>query len=103
MSRVISSGPSFVSRASTSYFSMWIEVNLSSRTTDSLRMIASSKFRPSQDMNATSMDCPSASSPASVDDESTSGWPLRTRSPFATTGRWLMHVPWLERTNFSSG
>ena len=35
MSRVISSGPSFVSRASTSCFSMWIEVNLSSRTIDS--------------------------------------------------------------------
>ena len=44
MSRVISSGPSFVSRDSTSCFSMWIDVNLSSRTSASERMIASSKL-----------------------------------------------------------
>ncbi len=54
MSRVISSGPSFVSRASTSCFSMWIEVNLSACTVVSETMIASSKFEPSHDMNATS-------------------------------------------------
>ena len=36
MSRVISSGPSLVSRASISCFSMWIEVNMSSRTSRSL-------------------------------------------------------------------
>src|SRR6266508_836649 len=54
MSRVISSGPSLVSRASTSCFSMWMEVNLSSRTIDSLIRMASSKLPPSQHMNATS-------------------------------------------------
>ena len=42
MSRVISSGPSLVSRASISCFSMWIEVNLSSCTSRSLIRIASS-------------------------------------------------------------
>ncbi len=42
ISRVISSGPSLVSRASTSYSSMWIEVRRSSLTTRSDRMMASS-------------------------------------------------------------
>ena len=42
MSRVISSGPSLVSRASTSCSSMWIEVRMSSCTRRWLRMIASS-------------------------------------------------------------
>ena len=42
MSRVISSGPSLVSRASTSCSSMWIEVRTSSCTSRWLRMIASS-------------------------------------------------------------
>ncbi len=37
--------------------------------------MASSKLPPSQVMNATSTFWPSASSPASVDDESASGWP----------------------------
>ena len=40
----MSSGPSLVSRASISNSSMWIEVYLSSRTTDSLIRIASSKL-----------------------------------------------------------
>ena len=44
MSRVTSSGPSFVSLASTSCFSMWIEVNRSSLTSRSLITIASSKL-----------------------------------------------------------
>ncbi|CPU67910.1 Uncharacterised protein [Mycobacteroides abscessus] len=42
MSRVISSGPSLVSRASTSCSSMWIEESTSSCTRRWLRMIASS-------------------------------------------------------------
>ena len=44
MSRVISSSPSFVVRASISYSSMWIEVSSSSLTSRSERMIASSKL-----------------------------------------------------------
>ena len=44
MSRVISSSPSFVVRASISYSSMWIEVSSSSFTMRSERMIASSKL-----------------------------------------------------------
>ena len=44
MSLVISSGPSFVSRASTSCFSICIEVNLSSLVSLLLNMIASSKL-----------------------------------------------------------
>ena len=103
MSRVISSGPSLVSRASTSCFSMWIEVNLSSRTIDSESRIASSKLPPSQHMNATSTFWPSASSPSSV--EELVGQRLAARPPAApriTIGRWFMQVPWLERTNLRS-
>ena len=48
MSRVISSSPSLVVRASTSYSSMWIEERRSFFTTFSLRMMASSKLKPSQ-------------------------------------------------------
>ena len=44
MSRVISPGPSFVSRDSPSYFSMWIDVNFASRISVSEMMIASSKL-----------------------------------------------------------
>ena len=100
MSRVISSGPSLVSRASVSYFSMWIEVNTSSRTSRSLIRIASSKLPPSQGMNATSTFWPRASSPWSVLDESAMICPTSTVSPTATLGRWLMQVSWFERTNF---
>ena len=42
ISRVISSGPSFVSRASTSYSEMWMDVSRSSATTRSDTMMASS-------------------------------------------------------------
>jgi len=42
MSRVISSSPSLVSRASTSYSWMWIEVRTSSFTSRSDKMMASS-------------------------------------------------------------
>jgi len=44
MSRVISSGPSFVSRASISNSSMWIDVKESSLTSFSETRIASSKL-----------------------------------------------------------
>ena len=44
MSRVISSGPSLVSRAITSNSSMWIEVNTSSFTIRSESRIESSKL-----------------------------------------------------------
>jgi hypothetical protein len=44
MSRVISSGPSLVSRASTSCSWMWIDVSTSSFTSRSERMMASSKL-----------------------------------------------------------
>ena len=44
ISRVISSSPSLVVRASISYSSMWIEVSSSSLTRRSERMIASSKL-----------------------------------------------------------
>ena len=38
-------------------------------------------------------------SPLAVDGPSAMTWPTSTCSPFATMGRWLMHVPWLERMN----
>ena len=44
MSRVISSGPSLVSRASISNSSMWIEVYMSSLTSFSQTRMASSKL-----------------------------------------------------------
>ena len=44
MSRVISSGPSLVSRAITSNSSMWIEVKMSSDTTRSESRMESSKL-----------------------------------------------------------
>ena len=44
MSRVISSSPSFVERASISYSWMWIDERMSSLTMRSLRTIASSKL-----------------------------------------------------------
>ena len=72
MSRVISSGPSLVSRASTSCFSMWMEVNLSPSTIRSLMRMASSKFPPSQDIKAHTTFCPSASPPSSVEELSAS-------------------------------
>ena len=63
MSRVISSSPSFVERASISYSWMWIDVRMSSFTSRSLSTIASSKLKPSNGMNATRRFAPSASSP----------------------------------------
>src|ERR687895_285983 len=48
-------------------------------------------------MNATSMFCPSASSPRSVDAPSAITSPLAILSPRATIGRWWMLVFWLER------
>src|SRR5205085_2020245 len=47
MSRVISSSPSFVERASISYSWMWIDVRMSSLTIRSEMTIASSKLKPS--------------------------------------------------------
>ncbi len=63
MSRVISSAPSLVSRASISCSSMWIDVSTSSRTSRCERTIASSKLWPFHGMNATRRFFPSASSP----------------------------------------
>src|SRR5207247_989737 len=67
MSRVISSSPSLVERASISYSWMWIEERTSSLTSRSEITIASSKLKPSQGMNATSRLAPRASSPRSVE------------------------------------
>src|SRR4051794_13189315 len=53
-------------------------------------------------MNATSTFRPRASSPSWVDELSAIAVPSAIRSPTSTIGRWLMHVPWLLRTNFWS-
>ena len=55
--------PAFVSRTCVSNSSMWIDVNMSSLTSLSLMMIASSKLYPRHGMNAHSTLRPSASSP----------------------------------------
>ena len=78
ISRVISSGPSLVSRASTSYFSICTDVKRSSCTNRSEIKMASSKLPPSQERKATTTFWPRASSPPSVDDESA------IMSPFLT-------------------
>ncbi len=97
MSRVISSGPSLVSRATTVSSSMWIEVKRSSPTTRSEIRIESSKLKPFHGMNATIMFWPSASSPRSDEAPSATTSPLAIFSPCFTIGRWLMLVFWLER------
>src|SRR5215218_3864335 len=63
MSRVISSGPSLVSRACTSYSSMCMEERVSSLTSLSEMIMASSKLNPSHGMKATSKFWPRPSSP----------------------------------------
>ena len=69
----------------------------------SLMRMASSKLPPSQLMKATRMFWPSASSPFSVEELSAIGCALVTRGrPCCTIGRWLMQVPWFERTNLRS-
>ncbi len=93
ISRVISSGPNFVSLASTSCFSIWTEVNLSSFINLLLNIIASSKLYPSQVMKPTSTFCPRASLPPSVDDPSASTSPFLTRMFTSTIGLWLIQVP----------
>ena len=102
MSRVISSSPSFVERASISYSWMWIDERMSSLTIRSEMTIASSKLKPSNGMNATSRFAPSASSPLSVELPSASTSPAFTLSPRRTIGLWWMSVPWFERMNFVS-
>ena len=102
MSRVISSSPSFVVRASISYSSMWIEVSSSSLNSRLERMIASSKLYPSQDMKATRQFLPRAISPPSVEEPSASTSPSLTLSPAEIVGVWWMIVPWLERMNLFS-
>ena len=98
-SRVISSLPNFVSRASTSNSSTWIEVKASSRTSFSLSRIASSKLNPPQGMKATSTFFPSASSPRSMAGPSASTCPFLTGCPIRTTGVCVMQVFWFERWN----
>ena len=99
MSRVTSSGPSLVSRASISNSSMWIEVYMSSRTSFSETRMASSKLYPRQGMKATSTLRPRASSPMSVQGPSAMIWPLITCCPTLTIGFWLMLVFWFEHLN----
>ena len=100
MSRVISSGPSLVSLACTSYSSMCMDERVSSLTIRSEMIMASSKLNPSHGIKATSRFLPRASSPWSVEDPSAIMVPASTFSPSLTRGRWLTQVPWLERANF---
>jgi hypothetical protein len=97
MSRVISSGPSLVSRATHSNSSMCTEVKKSSFTTRSLIRIESSKLYPHHGMNATRTLRPRANSPISVDEPSAMTSPALTWSPSRTIGFWLMQVFWFER------
>ena len=102
MSRVISSVPSFVSRAPQSKVMMWSDVSVSSRTRRSFTRMASSKLYPRQLMNATSRFLPSASSPWSVAGPSARQSPFWTFCPCLTIGFWLKQVPALQRRNFWS-
>ena len=102
MSRVISSGPSLVSRAPHSKSLMWMEVKVSFFTQRSLMRMASSKLKPRHGMKATSRFLPNASSPSSVAGPSARAWPFTTFWPKRTMGFWFTQVPALERRNFSS-
>ncbi len=66
ISAVNSSMPNLVSRTSSVYSSMWMEVKMSSRTTRSLITIASSKLYPFQGIKATNKLRPKANSPPCV-------------------------------------
>ena len=57
----------------------------------------SSKLYPFHGMNATSRFWPRASSPRLVDGPSASTSSRSMTSPALTSGRWLMHVFWLDR------
>ena len=100
ISFVNSSFPSFVSRTSIEYSSIWIEVKTSSLTTFSEITIASSKLYPFQGIKATWTFLPSASSPLLVAYPSHNTWPLETLSPLETIDFKLTHVPWLVFLNF---
>src|SRR3972149_2440022 len=86
ISLVISSLPSFVSLDSISNSSICMEVYLSSLTSLSLIIIASSKLYPSHGMKATRMFCPNASSPRLVAGPSASTSPFSTFWPALTIG-----------------
>src|SRR5207249_8468382 len=77
---------------------MWIDEYTSSFTRRSDRTIASSKLCPYQGMNATSTFAPSASSPRSVPAPSATICPAFTFWSTCTSGRWLMAVSWLVRS-----
>ena len=103
MSRVISSGPSLVSRASISCFSMWIEVNLSSldqplADQDGVFVVAAFPAHEGHQHVLAQRQLA-----VSVELESASTSPFSTRSPLWTTGRWSMQVLWLERLYLRSG
>ena len=63
--------------------------------------IESSKLYPFHGMKATRTLRPNASSPSSVEGPSAMISPALIRSPFRTSGRWVMQVFWLDRWNFS--
>ena len=94
ISLVISSGPSFVSRASISYSSMCMEVYTSSRTIFSL-----SSTEPSQVINPISAFLPRDISPFFMPGPSAITEPSSTLSPTSTMGTWFIQVLWFEGMN----
>ncbi len=91
------SGPSLVSRASTSCSWMWIEVSTSSRTTRSaqddgvLEVVALPRHEGHEEVLAEGQLATVGRGPSAMTS------PLVTFWPAATSGFWLMQLSWLDR------
>ena len=101
MSRVISSAPSLVSRASISCSSMWIDVSTSSFTRRSrehdrvLEVVALPRHERDEQVLA-ERELAVVGRRAVGEHVAL----LDLRRPSSTSGFWLMQVPWFERRNF---
>jgi hypothetical protein len=101
MSRVISSGPSLVSRASTSCSSMWIEVSTSSctrRWEDDRVLVVVALPRHERDEQVLAERHLAVVGARAVGEHLAGLDPV----PSSTIGFWLMQVPWLERRNLAA-
>ena len=99
---MISSGPSLVSRASHSYFSMWIEVKLvvlhETLGQDDRVLVVAALPGHEGDEDVLAERELAVVGRVGVGEDLT----LLDRSPTFTIGRWLKQVPWLVRMNFCS-
>ena len=103
MSRVISSGPSLVSRASTSCSWMWIDVSTSSFTRRSreddgvLEVVALPRHEGDEQVLAERQLAVVGRGTVGEDRR-----PCTTLSPSLTSGCWLMQVSWFDRAELAA-